>query len=122
MRAKDREAVVDWPSVSAWGLADLNLIVLGVPDYCLAFRAFAARDHLDGFRAFRLGTAIFLKALSKSFGSSDAPTWRAMSTKRLWRSASVGFGFRAALGIRLSQIQINVRSPPPWLNRASGRR
>jgi hypothetical protein len=31
----------------------------------------------------------FLKAASKSFGLSDAPTSRAISTKRLWRSASV---------------------------------
>ena len=37
--------------------------------------------------------ATFLKALSKSFGSFDAPTLRAISTNRAWRSASVSLGF-----------------------------
>ena len=36
--------------------------------------------------------ATFLNALSKSFGSSEAPTWCAISTKRLWRSTSVSLG------------------------------
>lgn len=35
---------------------------------------------------------IFLNAFSKSSGSSDASTLRAVSTKRAWRSASVSFG------------------------------
>jgi len=35
----------------------------------------------------------FLKASSKSFGSPEAPTSRAIARKRLWRSASVNFGF-----------------------------
>jgi len=34
-----------------------------------------------------------LNASSKSFGLSDAPTSRAASLKRAWRSASVIFGF-----------------------------
>jgi hypothetical protein len=35
---------------------------------------------------------IVSNAFSKSFGSSDAPTTFAISTKRSWRSASVSFG------------------------------
>jgi hypothetical protein len=38
-----------------------------------------------------------LKAFSKSFGSSDAPTCFAISTKRLWRSLSVSLGLRSDL-------------------------
>ena len=50
---------------------------------------------------------IFLNALSKSAGSSDAPMLRAVSTKRAWRSASVslgifGFGFFAGCHVRHS--------------------
>jgi hypothetical protein len=40
-----------------------------------------------------LATTTFSKAFSKSFGSSDASTSRAISRKRLWRAASVSFGF-----------------------------
>jgi len=35
----------------------------------------------------------FLKARSKSLASGDASTSRAIATKRVWRSASVSFGF-----------------------------
>jgi hypothetical protein len=38
-----------------------------------------------------------LNAFSKSFGSSEAPTCFAISTKRLWRSASVSLAFVADL-------------------------
>ena len=44
-----------------------------------------------------LGLATFLKAASKSFGLSEAPTCRAISTKRLCRSASVSLGLDAGL-------------------------
>jgi hypothetical protein len=40
-----------------------------------------------------------LKAFSKSFGSSEAPTCFAISTKRLWRSASVSLGFDLGLDV-----------------------
>lgn len=36
-----------------------------------------------------------LKARSKSFGSSDASTSRAISLKRAWRSAAVSLGLVA---------------------------
>lgn len=39
------------------------------------------------------------KARSKSFGSSEASTLCAISTKRLWRSASVSFGNRFGFGV-----------------------
>lgn len=38
----------------------------------------------------------FPNALSKDFGFSNAPTSRAVSTKRVWRSASVSLGFLPA--------------------------
>ena len=38
---------------------------------------------------------IFSNALSKSFAFSDAPTSRAVLTKRAWRSASVNFSRRS---------------------------
>lgn len=41
----------------------------------------------------------FLNAFSKSFGSSEAPTCFAISTKRLWRSASVSLGLDADLRV-----------------------
>jgi len=40
-----------------------------------------------------------LNARSKSFGSGEASTSRAISMKRLWRSASVSFGLRFFLGV-----------------------
>jgi hypothetical protein len=43
-------------------------------------------------------------ARSKSFGSSDAPTSRAVSKKRLWRSASVSLGFSVLRGILCSLL------------------
>ena len=44
-----------------------------------------------------LARTILRKARSKSSGFSDASTSRAMSTKRLCRSASVSFGFGSVL-------------------------
>jgi hypothetical protein len=50
-----------------------------------------------GWRGLLFAAVTRLKAFSKSFGSSEAPTCFAISTKRLWRSASVSFGFDADL-------------------------
>ena len=44
--------------------------------------------------------ATFLKAFSKSFGSSEAPTSFAISTKRLWRSESVSLVLVLVAGVR----------------------
>jgi len=57
------------------------------------FKSVMQSDHYDFWAAptFLRGT-ILLKAFSKSVGFSDAPTSRAVSTKRAWRSASVSFG------------------------------
>jgi hypothetical protein len=52
---------------------------------------------LHGLRFCGLGLEFFVslsKARSKSSGFSDASTSRAISTKRLWRSASVSLGKR----------------------------
>jgi len=50
-------------------------------------------------RRFRgLGVTTFMNALSKSFGSSEAPTSFAIAMKRAWRWASVSLGL--AIGLR----------------------
>lgn len=46
-------------------------------------------------------------ALSKSSGFSEAPTSFAISTKRLWRSASVSLGFVADVFFSMSEIITN---------------
>src|SRR5476649_2293682 len=56
-------------------------------------------NHLLGEARFNAAT--FLKALSKSFGSSDAPTFSAISIKRLWRSASSSRTVRLGAGLRV---------------------
>ena len=64
----------------------------------------------------------FLNALSKSFGSSEASTSRAISTKRLCRSASESFGKRFVLGF--SAMPHNVASSKgnsSWSGSASRR-
>ncbi len=52
----------------------------------------------------------FPNARSKSFGSSEAPTSRAVSRKRLWRSASVSLGFRGLRAIGGPQCSISGTS------------
>ena len=50
----------------------------------------------------------FSNALSKAFGSSDASTLRAVSTKRAWRSASVSLG---AFGFDFLRVAMPVSVP-----------
>jgi len=49
--------------------------------------------------AFFLGRATVLKARSKSFGLSEAPTSFAIAMKRAWRWASVSLGLADLRGI-----------------------
>jgi hypothetical protein len=59
---------------------------------------------------YSFGFTTFLKALSKSFGSSEASTSRAISTKRLCRSASLSFGKGFVLGFVFAAMPNNVSS------------
>jgi hypothetical protein len=58
-------------------------------------RVYGLLSFVAGLRRFRLSER---NALSKSSMSSDAPTFLATSTKRLWRSASVSLGGRDCIG------------------------
>jgi hypothetical protein len=57
----------------------------------------------------RLAEVTFLNALSKSFGSFEAPTSFAIAMKRAWRWESVSFGFAGDLLGMLHKIIQNGR-------------
>src|SRR6266478_1637179 len=64
----------------------------------------------------------FWNAFSKSFTSSEAPTFCAIATKRLWRSASVSLGLASDLRVMFGNpAPERVRSSHEKASRAPAR-
>ena len=65
------------------------------------------------------GAVTFLNAVPKSFGSLEAPTSFTISQKRLWRSASVSFGFDFGFGLLAMKLPFHKSAFQIWRS-ASG--